>query len=143
MKTDQKQTKMKFGEIQEILARNPFAVTIGMELLEAADGHACARVRLQPQLENVYGGMHGGCAFSLADTLAGIAAATYGDRVTTLDASINYMRPVMHTEYLYCRADVQRNGAKISVVRTELTDDEGRLLIDGSFTYYHLESGWK
>lgn len=143
MKTEQKNRKMGFDEMQKVLARNPFAVSIGMELLEAADGHARARVRLQPQLENVYGGMHGGCAFSLADTLAGIAAATYGDPVTTLDASINYMRPVMHTEYLYCRADVQRNGAKISVVRTELTDDEGRLLIDGSFTYYHLEAGWK
>lgn len=143
MKTGQKNMKMTFGEMQEILARNPFAVSIGMELLEAAAGHARARVRLQPQLENVYGGMHGGCAFTLADTLAGIAAGTYGDRVTTLDASINYMRPVMHTEYLYCTADVQRNGAKISVVRTELADDEGRLLIDGSFTYYHLDAGWK
>lgn len=143
MKTEQKSTEMTFGEMQDILARNPFAVSIGMELLEAASGHARARVRLRPQLENVYGGMHGGCAFSLADTLAGIAAGTYGERVTTLDASINYMRPVMHTEYLYCRADVQRNGAKISVVRTELTDDEGKLLIDGSFTYYHLDAGWK
>lgn len=138
MKVQQKNTAVKYGEMKEVLARNPFAVSIGMELLEAADGHAKARIRLQPQLENIYGGMHGGCAFSLADTLAGIAAATYGGRVTTLDASINYMRPVMHTEYLYCDADVRRNGAKISVVRTELTDDEGRLLIEGSFTYYHL-----
>ena len=67
---------MKFDEMKEIVARNPFAVLIGMELLEAADGHARARIRLQPRLTNIYGGMHGGCAYALADTLAGIAAAT-------------------------------------------------------------------
>ncbi len=130
---------MKFDEMKEIVARNPFAVLIGMELLEAADGHARARIRLQPRLTNIYGGMHGGCAFALADTLAGIAAATYGDHVTTLDASVNYMRPVTGTQYLYCEADVQRNGNKISVVCTKLMDDHGKLLIQGNFTYYHLD----
>ena len=129
----------QFEELQKILTRNPFAVGIGMELLEAAQGYARARLRLQPQLLNIYGGMHGGCAFSLADTLAGMAAATYGNHVTTLDASINYMRPVIETQYLYCEARVLKKGAAISVVRTELTDDNGKLLIDGSFTYYHLQ----
>lgn len=124
--------------MKAIVASNPFAVLIGMELLEAEDGHARARVRLQPQLTNVYGGMHGGCVFALADTLAGIAASTYGDHVTTLDASVNYMRPVVKTQYLYCEAEVLRNGTKISVVCTKLTDDDGKLLVHGNFTYYHL-----
>lgn len=128
-------------KIKEIIARNPFARYIGIELLEAAKGYARARIRLRTQYENIYGGMHGGCAFSLADTLAGVAAASCGDLVTTLDASVNYMCPVKETLYLYCEARVQRSGRKISVVRTELTDDGGKLLIDGSFTYYHLPSG--
>lgn len=123
---------------EEIIERNPFAKYIGMELTEVLPGHARGRIRLEQQHKNIYGGMHGGCAFSLADTVAGIAAASYGDAVTTLDASINYMRPVMGSEYLYCTADVIRSGSKVSVIRTELTDDEGALLIDGSFTYYHL-----
>lgn len=129
---------MTLDKMKEIVAKNPFAAYIGMELLEVTDGHARARVQLRPQLENIYGGMHGGCVFSLADTLAGIAAASYGSMVTTLDASINYMRPVVGTEYLYSEARVLRAGAKVSVVRVELMDDGGRLLADGSFTYYHL-----
>lgn len=135
---NQKDAVLRMDELQDILMRNPFAVSIGMELLEASQGYARARIRLQQHLLNIYGGMHGGCAFSLADTLAGMAASTYGDHVTTLNASFNYMRPVVETQYLYCEARVLRNGAKISVVRTELTDDDGKLLIDGSFTYYNL-----
>lgn len=127
-----------FLRLQEVISRNPFANYIGMELLDAAPGYARARIHLEKHHENIYGGVHGGCAFSLADTLAGVAAATYGSYVTTLDASMNYMRPVSGSEYLYCEARVQRSGSKISVVRTELTNDAGTLLIDGSFTYYHL-----
>lgn len=135
---DQNHKVAEFQKLQEVLSRNPFAVNIGMELLETAQGYVRTRIRLRPQLENIYGSMHGGCAFSLADTSAGMAAATYGDHVTTLDAAVNYMRLVAGTQYLYCDARVQRNGTKISVVRTELTDDEGKMLMDGSFTYYHL-----
>ncbi len=124
--------------LKEIVARNPFAVSIGMELLDAAPGFARARIHLEPQYENIYGGMHGGCAFSLADTLAGIAAATFGSRVTTLQASVNYMRPILDTEYLYCTAQVQRDGTKVSVVRTELADDSGKLLMDGSFNFFKI-----
>lgn len=125
-------------EPKEIIERNPFEKYIGIELMEVLPGHAQARIRLEQHHENIYGGVHGGCAFALADSLAGIAAASYGDAVTTLDASMNFMRPVMDTAYLYCTADVIRRGTKVSVIRTELTNDEGTLLIDGSFTYYHL-----
>lgn len=125
-------------DMQAVVARNPFAGYIGMELLEVTAGYAKARIRLKPQYENIYGGMHGGCAYALADTLAGVAAGTYGDFVTTLGASMNYMLPVMDTQYLYCEARVLRNGGRVSVVRVELQNDGGKRLIDGSFTYYHL-----
>lgn len=125
-------------EIRKIAEKNPFAKYIGMELLEVMEGYAYGRISFEKQYENVYGGMHGGCAYSLADTLAGIAALTYGDYVTTLDASMNYLLPVENTEYVYCKAQVLRHGRKISVVRVEITNDDGTILIDGSFTFYHL-----
>ncbi len=124
--------------MNEIIARNPFAAYIGMELLECKKGYARARIRLSPRLQNIYGGMHGGCVFSLADTVAGVAAASYGNKVTTLDASINFMRPVTGTEYLYCEAKVKRSGTNISVVCAEMTGGDGKLLADASFTYYHM-----
>ena len=125
-------------EMNEIVRKNPFAQHIGMELLEVTEGYALGRIRLAKQYENIYGGMHGGCAYSLADTLSGIAASTYGEYVTTLDASMNYLLPVEHTEYVYCKAKVLRHGRKITVVRVELLNDEQTLLIDGSFTFYNI-----
>ena len=119
-----------FEDMKEIVRKNPFAQHIGMELLEVTEGYALGRIRLAKQYENIYGGMHGGCAYSLADTLSGIAASTYREYVTML--------PVEHTEYVYCKARVLRHGRKITVVRVELLNDEQTLLIDGSFTFYSI-----
>ena len=127
-----------FEDMKEIVRKNPFAKHIGMELLEVTEGYALGRIRLAKQYENIYGGMHGGCAYSLADTLSGIAASTYREYVTMLDASMNYLLPVEHTEYVYCKARVLRHGRKITVVRVELLNDEQTLLIDGSFTFYSI-----
>lgn len=127
-----------FEDMKEIVRKNPFSQHIGMELLEVTEGYALGRIRLAKQYENIYGGMHGGCAYSLADTLSGIAASTYREYVTMLDASMNYLLPVEHTEYVYCKARVLRHGRKITVVRVELLNDEQTLLIDGSFTFYSI-----
>ena len=127
-----------FEYMKEIVRKNPFSQHIGMELLEVTEGYALGRIRLAKQYENIYGGMHGGCAYSLADTLSGIAASTYREYVTMLDASMNYLLPVEHTEYVYCKARVLRHGRKITVVRVELLNDEQTLLIDGSFTFYSI-----
>ena len=51
---------------------------------------------------------------------------------------MNYLLPVEHTEYVYCKARVLRHGRKITVVRVELLNDEQTLLIDGSFTFYNI-----
>ena len=100
------------------------------------------RMRLKKEYENIYGGMHGGCAFSLADTTAGVAVVTFGEIVTTLNAAVNYMKPITDTKYLYCDARVRRHGGRVSVVGVELTNDQGELLMDGSFTYFHLRRSW-
>lgn len=129
---------MTLEEMYEIVERNPFAKYIGMELLEVREGYALGRINFEKQHENIYGGMHGGCAYSLADTLAGIAAFTYGEYVTTVNASMNYLLPVEDTEYVICEAQVLRHGRKVSVIRVEITNDDGTILIDGSFTFYNL-----
>ena len=103
-----------FEDMKEIVRKNPFAQHIGMELLEVTEGYALGRIRLAKQYENIYGGMHGGCAYSLADTLSGIAASTYGEYVTTLDASMNYLLPVERSCQLLYPIAVHIPGTPLS-----------------------------
>lgn len=126
-------------QMEAIIERNGFAKHIGMELLEVEEGYAKGRIRLEEQHKNIYQGMHGGCSYALADTLAGIAASTYGRYVTTVGGSMNYLLPMKDTEYVYCEARAVRQGGRVGIYEAALTDDSGELLATANFTYYSLK----
>lgn len=121
-----------------IIEKNPFAQLLGMELLEVQEGYAYGRMRMDEHFFNIYGGMHGGCIYALADTFAGIAASTYGNYVTTIDGKMNYLEPVNDVSYVYCEVHVQRQGGKIGVYTATITDGADHLFASADFTYYRM-----
>lgn len=56
-------------ELFHITETNPFSKLLEMELLEVGEGYAKGRAPLKTEYTNIYGGMHGGCSYALADTL--------------------------------------------------------------------------
>lgn len=129
---------MEKRKLKEIAASNSFAHHIGVELTDVADGYAAGRIRMEEHHTNIYNGMHGGCIYALADTVAGIAASTAGSYVTTVNGTLNYLLPVKDTEYVRCEAAAVRQGNRITVLDVKIMNDEGELLSNGSFTYYSL-----
>lgn len=127
-------------KIQAILERNSFSRLLGLELLEVLEGYAKGRIPMKKEFGNIYGGMHGGCAYALADTIAGIAASTHGNYVTTIDGKMNYLLPVKDTEYVYCEAREVRQGGTIGVYQAYITDEAGTLLDTADFTYYRMST---
>ncbi len=55
---------------QNVVENNPFAAAIGLEILKIREGYAYARVRKRKKLENIYGDIHGGCLYAVADNMA-------------------------------------------------------------------------
>ena len=123
-------------KLDGLIAGNAFARYIGLELTGVAAGYAEGRIRMEDYHTNVYEGMHGGCVYALADTIAGIAAATCGRYVTTLSGGMNYMLPVKDTEYVVCKARTVRQGGRIAVLDVVVENDGGDILSNGSFNYY-------
>lgn len=132
----QQQQKLIPQKLNQLLEKNPFAQLLGMELLEVREGYAYGRMRMDEHFTNIYGGMHGGCSYALADTLAGVAASTYGNYVTTIDGKMNYLEAVKDTGYVYGEAEVQRQGGRIGVYIVKLMDENQKVLVTADFTYY-------
>ena len=65
-------------EIKARVESNGFAKHIGIEILEADQGHAAGRIVLAPIHGNPIGSIHGGCIFTLVDTIAGTAFVSTG-----------------------------------------------------------------
>lgn len=126
-------------EYSEVVAKNPFVASMGIKILDIREGYVKARVPKKKELENIYGDMHGGCLYAVADNMAGVAASTYGYYVTTVNGSIQYLKAARDIENIFCEATVIKPGKRISVVHVKITDDKDNLLNTAEFTYFNLK----
>lgn len=122
----------------DFLKQNGYIAKNGIELTELSEGYAKGRMKLDDSSNNPYGYVHGGCIFTLADTVGGSAALTFGGAVTTLSAEIHYLNPAKSTEYLEAQASVIKNGKKTAVLETKITDAEGENIAMVTLTFFKL-----
>lgn len=131
---------IEFDKLIEVtLARNPFCQMLEMELLKAEEGYAYGRMPVRDSLMNMYGSVHGGASYALADTMGGIAATTYGNYVLTVEGKMNYLLQIKDTDFLYCEAKAVRQGRTIGVYQITFTDDAGKVVASADFTYFRLK----
>lgn len=117
---------------------NQYAVFMGIKTTELLPGYAKGEMDVQSKFENAIGSVHGGCLFTLADTIGGAAAASYGNRMTTNSGSFYYLAAAIHVNKLYAEAKEVKHGKKICVYDVEITDEAGKLIAKGTFSYYNL-----
>jgi 1,4-dihydroxy-2-naphthoyl-CoA hydrolase len=113
-----------------IAATIPYAGALGITLDEAAPERACGRLAWSPERCTTSGVMHGGAIMSLADTVGAVCAFLNlppGANTATVESATNFFRGVRGGT-LHAQARPLHVGRSFITVRTELTDDEGRLV---------------
>lgn len=112
-------------DIESFFESMPFADLLGVEVTEAADGHAAGHIEMREDLSwNADRLMaHGGVTFTLADTVGGAALVSLVDQpVPTIDMRIDYL--AAGTGDLYAEADVVRNGGSVGTVDVSVYDED-------------------
>ncbi|MFC7215665.1 PaaI family thioesterase [Saliphagus sp. GCM10025308] len=123
-------------DIESFFEEMPFADLLGVEVTEAADGHAEGRLEMREELSwNADRLMaHGGVTFTLADTVGGAALVSEVDQpVPTIDMRIDYLSA--GTGDLYAEADVVRCGGDVGVVDVEVYSEDDTLIADARGVY--------
>lgn len=87
---------------------------------------------------NLYGFVHGGLYYSLADAAAGIASRSDGNTYVTLNSNFNYLKAVNEGDLIACGKVISRTS-KICVVSVDVKDDKGTLVSHGTFTMYKVK----
>ena len=126
--------------LYKMVKDNEYMQMLNLELLEVDEGYANGRLRVEDKLLNLNHTVHGGCLYSLADIIAGIAACAYGNNVCTVSGSMNYVNPAYDTKYIFCEATEVRQGSHLGVYDVRLTNDKNGVIETGSFTYYTLST---
>ena len=121
----------------EALHSNDVAKMIGMELVDIAPGEATITIKMRDQLRQPHGVLHGGITATLIDTamaFAVITRLTDGEKATTVDLTVHYVRP--HVEgALSCTAKVVRAGRRIITLTSEAFNEEKKLIATAMSTY--------
>ena len=91
--------------------------TLGIEVYKMEGGESELIMPFDKKLTQIYGMIHGGAIFSLADSASAIAVASIvkGEKkFVTVEMKINYLEPVTE-EDLICYGKVLRQGRVIPV----------------------------
>ena len=124
------------GMLNKVNSNPYFAVRSGVKVTAIHDDHSAeGELAICTDTQNPLGILHGGALFTLADTVAGTAAFTTGRSCVTLDSSMQFLSTAKG-EKVFCVATPKKMGRTILVYDVSITDDGGRLVATGIFTFY-------
>ena len=118
----------------------PFARLLGIELESVEPGIAVVSLQLNDQLKQNNGVIHGGVIASLIDTalaLAILSVLPESDRVTTVDLTISYLRPLVEGK-ASAKARVIRAGKRVITASADVVGDAGNVAATALSTYIKL-----
>jgi uncharacterized protein (TIGR00369 family) len=131
---------LRMARIREAFASVPFAKLLGLELGEMKSGEASLHLNMRDELKQNQGVAHGGVVASLIDTAAAFAVVTRlesGERVTTTDLTIHYLRPITSGR-LTATARIVRGGRRLFVLSVEVTNNQEVLVATAVTSYLKL-----
>ena len=118
--------------------RNPFIAHNGVELLEAEDDRALLRLVIRPESRNLYGLVHGGAIYAMADNAAGCAASTDGRTYVTQASNMRFISNQAEGE-VFAEAWVTHRGRSITLIRVEIRGEGEKKLAEGDFTFFCVD----
>jgi len=131
----------RIAQIREIFTHVPYAHFIGLELGEIRSGEATIHLKVRDDFRQNQGVVHGGVIASVIDTASAFAVVTQleqGDRVTTTDLTIHYLRPVTEGE-IRAAARIVRSGRRLFVISVEVWDSRQALIATAVTGYIKLK----
>lgn len=123
--------------MDENIELNAFMRHNGICVEEFDSEHAVVTADVHDFLLNPYGLVHGGVYYTMMDIAAGVAARHNGSRYVTLDSSNHFYKSATGGR-LIARSHVIHRGRTTCTLGTDVCDESGKLLADGTFTMFRL-----
>jgi uncharacterized protein (TIGR00369 family) len=133
-------TAAQARRIRTALDSVPYAHLLGIELDEVGNGTATLGLNLRKELMQNHGVVHGGAIASLIDSATAFAIISLlaaKEKVTTVDLTISYLRPLTNGR-ITAVAKVVRAGRRLIVVSAEVMSHDGKLAATALSTYIKL-----
>jgi len=118
---------IKIMDIREIMRKDRFAAMLGIELLEASDGKAKAKLEIKDEHLNAIDIAQGGAIFSLADLAFAAASNSHGNIAVAINANISFVKAA-GKGILFAEAVETSLNNRIATYTINITNSQGELI---------------
>lgn len=111
--------------VDHMLRHDAFSRWLGIEVLDVKEGYSKIRMTLREEMLNGFGIIHGGIAFSLADSAFAFACNNRNNLSVALDTSIVFTKQTLPGDVLTAEATELHNGRSTGLYRITVNNGRG------------------
>jgi acyl-CoA thioesterase len=114
--------------VTHMMKHDLFSQWLGIEVLEVKEGYSKIKMTVRPEMINGFGIVHGGIAFSLADSAFAFACNNRNNLSVALDTSINFTKPVHVGDVLTASAKELHNGKSTGLYHITIINQKDHMV---------------
>ena len=114
--------------VSQMMKDDLFSQWLGIEVIEIAEGCSKIKMTVRKEMMNGLGIVHGGIAFSLADSAFAFACNNRNVLSVALDTSINFLKPVHVGDILTAEAKELHNGKSTGLYQINISNQQQQLV---------------
>jgi acyl-CoA thioesterase len=114
--------------VSQMMKDDLFSQWLGISVIEISEGYSKIQMTVRPEMMNGLGIVHGGVAFSLADSCFAFACNNRNNLSVALDTSINFTKPVHIGDVLIAEAKELHNGRSTGLYHITITNQENMVV---------------
>lgn len=114
--------------VNHMMQHDLFSQWLGIELIEINEGFSKIKMTVRKEMINGFGIVHGGIAFSLADSAFAFACNSRNNLSVALDTSINFIKPVHVDDVLIAEAKELHNGKSTGLYHINIYNQKDHLI---------------
>lgn len=126
----------KLERVAGLLADDPYAMGLGIELVEVTDEEIVIAMEVEDSHTNFLGVGHGGMVFSLADCAFSLASNNAGDAAVAIDTHLVLTAASRPGDRLEARVREVSRGRTLGTYRAEVFRKDGRTVALFTGTVY-------
>jgi acyl-CoA thioesterase len=120
--------KLAAAVVDHMMEKDLFSQWLGIEVIEVKTGYSKIKMKVRDEMVNGLGMVHGGIAFSLADSSFAFACNNRNNLSVALDTSINFLKPVHPGDELVAEAKEVHNGKSTGLYHITITNRNNHIV---------------
>ena len=114
--------------VNHMFKHDGFSQWLGISVVEVRTGYSKIKMQVRPEMINGFGIVHGGIAFSLADSAFAFACNNRNNLSVALDTAINFTKPVHIGDELTAEAKEIHNGRSTGLYHISITNQQDHVV---------------